>query len=75
MSKAVVVLAAAVISFSALATPASARTPHVWGGWVIGIANGWGPLYGPRDLYAPDALWDAQLRAAAITSARRGLPH
>ena len=70
MSKAVVVLAAAaLIGLGALATPASAHT-RVWGGWVLGIANGWGPLYGPRDLYAPDAIWDAQLRSA-VHLARR----
>ncbi len=68
MTRAVLALAAAgLVSLSALATPASAhvRPCNPWP-WRAGIANGWGPVYSLRGVYAADAVWDAYLRSNAV---------
>lgn len=68
MNKAVVVfVTAALAGLCAIATPAPAQAgpwnPWPWHPETIASP---GPLYGYRDVYAPDALWDAYLRSHAV---------
>ena len=68
MNKAVVVLASAGLAgLCAIAAPAPAQA-HRWNPWPWRpetIASP-GPLYGYRDVYAADALWDAYLRSHTV---------
>ena len=66
MNKAVVLAIAGIVGLCAIAepAPAQARPWNPWP-WPAETITSPGPLYGYRDVYAPDALWDAYLRSHA----------